>query len=95
MSRATPKLMSLAAALAALAGTSAVLSDPSEAKITPSESDGGPTTAGLGVSPNRMVSTGRDLLGFTVTKGTDGIMVAQHASHASHSSHSSHFSSSR
>jgi hypothetical protein len=37
-----------------------------------------------------LYSVGEDLLGMTVTQGSDGVLFAQHASHASHGSHTSH-----
>jgi hypothetical protein len=96
MSRNTPKLMPLAAALAGLAGTSAVVADPASANVPEPQSPGQTAAAQVsGVVPNKIVSTGADLMGFLVTKTASGIVVAQHASHASHSSHASHYSSSR
>jgi len=97
MSNTPPKIMSLAAALAALAGTSAIVSDRAEAKTTAAMEyttpDAGPVSD---LRPNRIVSIGKDFLGFIVTTAADGTMLAQHyshTSHASHSSHSSHYSS--
>jgi hypothetical protein len=88
------KVMSLAAALAALTGTGAVISAPAEAKAT---SQGESTVPDVeqtsDLIPNQIVSGGKDLLGFIVTKTADGTVVAQHVSHASHSSHTSHTSS--
>jgi len=96
MSRNTPKLMPLAAALAGLAGTSAVVADPASANVLEPQSPGQTAAAQVnGGVPNKIVSTGADLMGFLVTKTASGIVVAQHASHASHSSHASHYSSSR
>jgi hypothetical protein len=96
MPRKPVKLVSLAAALAALPGTAALLS-PAMAEATVSD----PATT-LGVTdgrqgePNVFMAVGRDLLGMIVKKGADGIVVADHyshSSHASHASHSSHYSS--
>jgi hypothetical protein len=91
------KIMPLAVALAALTGTSAIASDPAEAKApNPDESNSPDTMQISGRTPNRLLSVGEDLLGFTVSTAADGTMVAQHeshVSHASHSSHSSHYSS--
>jgi His-Xaa-Ser system protein HxsD len=88
--------MSLAAAIAGLAGTSAIVADPAEAKTTEPQSPNQAVPAlATGLIPNQIVSTGADLMGFLVTKTSNGTVLAQHASHASHSSHSSHYSSSR
>ena len=92
----TPKILPLAAALAALAGISTTVSDPANAKLTePTEPDGLGATSATKPTPNRIVSMGEDFLGFTVTTAADGTVVADHSSHYSHSSHSSHYSSSR
>jgi hypothetical protein len=88
--------MSLAAAIAGLAGTSAIVANPAEAKTTEAKSpDQAAPAQATGLIPNQIVSTGADLMGFLVTKMSNGTVLAQHASHASHSSHSSHYSSSR
>ena len=93
MSSKTPRIISLAAALAALTGTTAVVSDPADAKTTePSAADPTDGTKAIGLTPNRIVSVGEDLLGFIVSKAADGTVVADHTSHYSHSSHSSHHS---
>jgi hypothetical protein len=96
MSRNTPRFMPLAAALAGLAGTSAIAADPAAAK-TPDSLDSDHATAARAsdLVPNKIVSTGADLMGFLVTKTPSGTVLAQHVSHASHSSHTSHYSSSR
>lgn len=99
MSRSVPKLMSLAAALAALAGASAIVSDPAEAKTTePPNVQPSEVAKASGLNPNTIVGVGEDFLGFIVTKASDGTMMAAHTSHyshQSHASHSSHYSSSR
>jgi len=69
----------------------------------PLTQSGGPTSPSAALTlrtdaasteqPNALVSTGRDLLGFTIDERSDGTIVAQHASHASHASHHSHYSS--
>jgi hypothetical protein len=93
MSNNRPGLMSLAAALAGLAGTSAMVTDPALAKAPESQSPEQSTAAqATGLVPNKIVSTGADFMGFLVTKSLSGTVVAQHASHASHASH---YSSSR
>jgi hypothetical protein len=52
-----------------------------------------PADTAPSVTPNTIVSTGQDLLGFVVNEQADGTIVAQHVSHASHASHRSHYSS--
>ena len=88
------KILPLATALGALAGTQAVAIDANSA--APANVDPAATTAAeasKGVSaPNTIVSTGENLLGFIVTEHSDGTVVAQHSSHASHASHGSHAS---
>jgi hypothetical protein len=93
MSNKSPRILSLAAALAALTGTAAVVSNPGEAKAsTPNESTAPDAIPTMDLTPNLILSVGKDFLGFLVTNRADGTVVAQHASHASHSSHSSHAS---
>jgi hypothetical protein len=84
-------IMPIAAALGALSGTGLATETNATALPTPSVSPATAPTA-KAVQPNTIVSTGRDLLGFTVTEQADGTVVAQHASHASHASHHSHYS---
>jgi hypothetical protein len=94
MPRKSPIIMPLAAALAALTGTAAVVAAPAEAKtIDRGPSKSADATPVSGLMPNRIVSIGEDLLGFIVTDMADGTVVAQHYSHSSHSSHASHYSS--
>jgi hypothetical protein len=87
------KLISLAAALAALPGAAVLLSPAANAK------PGDPGTAEDIISarsaderPNVFMRVGKDLLGMIVKKGADGIVTADHYSHSSHASHSSHSS---
>jgi hypothetical protein len=88
-----PKIMSLAAALAALTGTGAAVSAPADAKTAePRVADATDAKPVSGLEPNRIVSVGEDFLGFIVTDLADGTVLAQHYSHYSHSSHSSHAS---
>jgi hypothetical protein len=90
------KILPLASALGALAGT-AVAATESQSAIpitepaasAPSES----TATAVAKVPNMLVSTGETLLGFVMTDQPDGTIVAQHVSHASHASHASHYSS--
>ena len=93
MSKKPIKLVSLAAALAALPGTATFLSPAADAKPT----DGGRrkvwrAARSEDVQPNVLMSVGKDLLGMIVKKGADGMVTADHYSHVSHASHSSHSS---
>lgn len=93
MGNGSSKVMSLASALAALTGTAAIVPQPVGAEVI----DPNATTPVAGLkapelNPNRIVSLGEDLLGFTVTKAADGTVLADHYSHYSHSSHASHSS---
>lgn len=93
MSKQSPRIVPLAVALAALTGTTAIIANPAEAKVTkPDEANSPEATRATVRTPNRIVSVGEDFLGFTVTKAADGTALAQHDSHYSHSSHSSHSS---
>jgi hypothetical protein len=94
MPRKSPIIMPLAAALAALAGTAAIVADPADAKTTDQDVSNSPKAMQPGgMTPNRIVSVGGDFLGFIVTNKADGTVLAEHYSHTSHSSHSSHYSS--
>lgn len=84
-------ILPLAAALGALstglpATTAQATTAPQAAEAPQSE------TAGQALAPNTLVSTGKDLLSFTVNEQADGTIVAWHSSHASHGSHVSHVS---
>ena len=93
MPKKLPTIMPLAAALAALTGTAAIIAAPADAKTTePVTSDSIKATEPSGAAPNRVVSVGEDFLGFIVTNKADGTVLAQHYSHYSHSSHASHYS---
>lgn len=84
-------IIPLAAALGAL---STAMPATTQAATTPQLPEAAnPAKQATPESANLLVSTGRDLLGFTVQSRTDGTIVAQHESHASHASHSSHYSS--
>lgn len=96
MQNTSGKVMSLATALAALTGTTAIVPETAKADAvdkTPPAATAVPEAPA--VVPNRIMAVGDDLLGFTVGKAPDGTMLATHYSHYSHSSHSSHYSSSR
>ena len=86
------KLVSLAAALAALPGTAALLSPATaQAKVSDPATIQGVMGDRRG-EPNVFMSVGKDLLGMIVKKGADGIVTADHYSHSSHASHDSHAS---
>jgi hypothetical protein len=90
------KLVGLAAALAALPGTAALLSPATAEAKTNNPATAQGVMGGRRGEPNVFMTVGRDLLGMIVKKGADGIVTADHyshSSHASHSSHSSHYSS--
>src|SRR5690242_15740750 len=100
MSKKPIKLVSLAAALAALSGTAALVPPTADAKPSnPGESDSLTNGRSEDVRPNVLMSVGKDLLGMIVATDADGMVTADHyshyshSSHASHSSHSSHYSS--
>jgi hypothetical protein len=93
MSTKPINLISLAAALAALSGTSAVVSSSADAKPAEvTKADGVNEGHGDDLQPNVLMSVDKDLLGMIVTTSSDGMVTAQHYSHYSHSSHSSHSS---
>ena len=93
MSHKAPKIVPLAAALAALTGTAAMTAASAEAKITDTnEPNVTQAMRATSLTPNQVMSVGEDLLGFIVSTASDGTLVAQHVSHASHSSHASHAS---
>lgn len=98
MSKKPIKLISLAAALAALSGTATLSPPPADAKpSTPSKAEGVTDSRAGDVRPNVFMTVGKDLLGMIVRTSADGIVTADHyshSSHASHSSHSSHYSGS-
>jgi hypothetical protein len=79
--------MPLAAALAGLTGTAAVVAPASASAPEPQGLDQATTAKATGLVPNKIVSMGTDFMGFLVTKTASGTVVAQHASHASHASH--------
>lgn len=93
MSKKPIKLISLAAALAALPGAAMILSPAAHAK----PSDPGTAEGTIGIRsedarPNVFMTVGKDLLGMVVKKSAAGIVTADHYSHSSHASHSSHYS---
>jgi hypothetical protein len=80
-------IVPLAAALGGLAIT------PGQTAVVPAPEISNPGSTARVSAPNMFVSTGLDLLAFTVAEQADGTVVAQHQSHASHASHHSHYSS--
>jgi hypothetical protein len=84
-------IMPVAAALGALSSTTPATDSNAAASPNPTVSQATVPVTQAG-QPNTIVSTGKDLLGFTVTEQADGTVVAQHSSHASHASHASHHS---
>lgn len=89
--RDTPKIMSLAAALAALSSP-AVASQIRD----PGESDGiqirTASEEGIRIAAEPKIPGDIELMSFTVHQTRDGVMFPKHGSHSSHSSHSSHAS---
>ena len=83
-------IMPIAAAVGALAGTLPIMQPNAATSANAAVTH--PTDATRAEQPNTLVSTGRDLLGFTINERADGTIVAQHSSHASHASHHSHYS---
>jgi hypothetical protein len=93
MSKMPIKLITVAAALAALSGTATLLSPAADAKPNDAgTSEGVTSNRSEEVQPNVLMSAGKDLLGMIVKKGADGVITADHYSHASHASHESHSS---
>lgn len=89
------KLVSLATALASLAGfeVAPVAANTSNQDGKSPTTDSG-QTMGSKATPNVVIGVGEDLLGFVVTRDANGTVVAQgHSSHVSHASHASHASS--
>ena len=86
------KIIGLASALTALLGPTVGQAKTETEKVAPSPTD--LTQKDAQPDTNAFVTAGHDLLGFVITRGVDGQVVADHSSHASHSSHSSHSSSS-
>lgn len=96
MKSKTTKILPLASALGALAGTALVATETQAATQALNTADfvaSEKTAAPVAKEPNTLVSTGETLLGFIMTDQPDGTVVAQHVSHASHASHASHYSS--
>ena len=90
MSRKTPTIVPLATALAALGGTVATAPAEAAQKVAAALPEAGTRPM---VQPNGFMTSGEDVLGFTVTQTADGTVLVGHTSHYSHSSHASHASS--
>jgi hypothetical protein len=90
MAKKLPTVLSLTAALAALAGTSMVGVAPVKASTGGTDEANTPQGRTNTGKANTFVPAGQDLLGLIVTTSDDGTVVAQHDSHYSHSSHASH-----
>jgi hypothetical protein len=84
-------IMPVAAALGALTNT--LPATNADASTPPNAAVAQPTSTAESGQPNTFVSTGQDLLAFTINEQAEGTIVAQHVSHASHASHHSHYSS--
>ena len=89
-----PRILSVAAALAAMSAYAPAALASTDVPAPPSD---GPLNVNLltkAGQANTFVSVGSDLLGFIVERAPDGgIIMADHFSHSSHSSHASHHSS--
>ena len=90
MAKKLPNVLSLTAALAALAGTSAVGATPLAADTLGADEAVNPQERTNTGKANVFMHVGQDLLGLIVTTSADGTVIAQHESHYSHSSHASH-----
>ncbi|UGB26239.1 His-Xaa-Ser repeat protein HxsA2 [Methylorubrum sp. B1-46] len=88
-----PNILPLAAALAAFPGATVMVATEAKADVPTSGATDSQLSGKVLPEANMFVSTGKDLLSFTVGRGADGVMFADHRSHSSHSSHSSHHSS--
>jgi len=84
-------IMPIGAALSAL--TTTLPATDADALAVPDAALTIPGATATTVGANTLVSTGQDLLAFTINERADGSIVAQHHSHASHASHHSHYSS--
>ncbi|WP_067697079.1 His-Xaa-Ser repeat protein HxsA2 [Nocardia jejuensis] len=91
--RETPKIVSLTAALAALAiptaaqaiAEASVSTGTDEPRVTAAQEEAWP-------EPRVALPNEVELMSFTTHRTSDGRLFAQHGSHSSHSSHSSHAS---
>ena len=90
--RKSPKVVSLAAALAALGAPMA------ESSIADAVEADGAQAGNESQEQSQLTADTRplnaELMSFTVHKSSDGTMFPQHSSHSSHASHASHASSS-
>ena len=88
MKRKSISLVSLAAALAAIAPS---VGHATMTKASDSLAGAKSAEKSLGEA-NAFYSLGEDLMGLKTSVQPDGTVLAQHVSHSSHSSHSSHYS---
>ena len=87
--RKRSKIVRLSAAVAALVAPGSLAVNSADATAI----DPGNDSATEAKAPPKMIlPVGADLMSFTVSDNSDGIVVAEHSSHASHASHSSHSS---
>lgn len=91
--RRTPKIVSLASALAAL-GVPAAAPPAADAAESSGDQSGREIEAGTPVETRIRLMGDGELMRFTVHRVGDNLMFPQHGSHSSHSSHASHASSS-
>lgn len=89
--RRTPKIVSLASALAAL-GVPATAPPVANAADTSGDRGGEEVGSATPVETQIRLMDDGELMRFTVHRITDNLMFPQHGSHSSHSSHSSHAS---
>lgn len=100
MNARNPKLLTVAAALAAVsAGSQAAIASPESAPPASDGHGGRDHVPDAKVNqPNAFVTVGKDRLGFIVDHSPNGEVIKaahySHSSHSSHASHSSHYSSS-
>lgn len=93
MANHRPRILSVAAALAAVTASAPpaiATPDPQSQPTVNPQATGQSATVAV---PNEFISLGEDLLGLTVERTAEGrIITADHYSHYSHASHSSHAS---
>ncbi len=91
--RDTPKIVSLATALAALA-TPTAAPMISEAQDSDDNQVASKPREAIRAEARVAMQSNLELMSFTVHQTADGMLFPQHSSHSSHSSHASHASSS-
>lgn len=94
MASTRPLILSVTAALAAIAALAPAALANTGASTLPSSGSQATSLSAKEGQPNAFVSVSGNLLGFIVDRAPDGrIVMADHYSHSSHSSHASHYSS--